>query len=102
MTNLIEIELVFASAERQRLLAIQVDEGATVAELISQSGIDQDFPDESIDDLAVGIWGKLVGRDHIVRDGDRIELYRPLQIDPREARRQLARAGRTMGTTADS
>ena len=102
MTNRIEIELVFASAERQRLFSIQVDEGATVAELISQSGIDQDFPDESIDDLAVGIWGKLVGRDHIVRDGDRIELYRPLQIDPREARRQRARAGRTMGTTADS
>ena len=102
MANPIEIELVFASAGRQRLFSIQVDEGATVAELISQSGIDQDFPDESIDDLAVGIWGKLVGRDHIVRDGDRIELYRPLQIDPREARRQLARAGRTMGTTADS
>jgi putative ubiquitin-RnfH superfamily antitoxin RatB of RatAB toxin-antitoxin module len=102
MTDQIEIELVYASAERQRLLSIQADKGATVAEVISRSAIDQDFPDEDIDDFAVGIWGKLVGRDHIVRDGDRIELYRPLQIDPREARRQLARAGRTMGTKADS
>jgi len=102
MTDLIEIELVLASAERQRLLSIQVSEGLTVAEVISQSGVEQEFPDEHIDDLAVGIWGKLVGRNHIVRDGDRIELYRPLQIDPREARRQLARAGRSMGTPADS
>ena len=102
VTDVIEVELVFASATRQRLLSIQADEGATVAEVISRSGIDQDFPDEKIDDLAVGIWGKLVDRDYIVRDGDRIELYRPLQIDPREARRQLALAGRTMGTGADS
>lgn len=102
MANLIEIELVFASAERQRLLAIQAGAGVTVAEVISQSGIDLYFPGERIDELAVGIWGKLVGRDHIVRDGDRIELYRPLEIDPREARRQLASAGRTMGTPADS
>lgn len=97
MTDPIEIELVYVSATRQRLLSIQADAGATVAEVISQSDIDLDFPDENIDDLAVGIWGKLVDRDHIVRDGDRIELYRPLQIDPREARRQLALAGRTMG-----
>ena len=102
MTDRIEVELVFAGAERQRLISIQVGEGATVAEVISRSGIDQDFPDERIDKLAVGIWGKLVGRDHTVRDGDRIELYRSLQIDPREARRQLSRVGRTMGTPADS
>lgn len=101
MTDPIEIELVYASATRQRLLSIQADAGATVAEVISQSDIDLDFPDENIDDLAVGIWGKLVDRDHIVRDGDRIELYRPLQIDPREARRQLALAGRTMGKGVD-
>jgi putative ubiquitin-RnfH superfamily antitoxin RatB of RatAB toxin-antitoxin module len=101
VTDPIEIELVYASATRQRLLSIQADAGATVAAVLSQSDIDLDFPDENIDDLAVGIWGKLVDRDHIVRDGDRIELYRPLQIDPREARRQLALAGRTMGTGAD-
>jgi len=102
MAHQIEVELVFAGAKRQRLLSIQVDEGTTVAEVISRSGIDQDFPDECIAKLAVGIWGKLVGRDHTVRDGDRIELYRALQIDPREARRQLARVGLTMGTPADN
>jgi len=102
MATLIEIELVFASAKRQVLLAFQVTEGATVADVISQSDIHLEFPEEQIHELEVGVWGKRVGRDCVVRDGDRVEIYRPLQIDPREARRQLARAGRTMGMPPDS
>jgi len=102
MAKMIEVELVFAAADRQVLLAIQAGDGATVADVISQSGIHQEFPEERIHELEVGIWGKLVGRDHIVGDGDRIEIYRALRIDPREARRQLARAGRTMGMPEDS
>lgn len=102
MATLIEIELVFASAKRQVLLPIQVTEGATVADVISQSDIHLEFPEEQIHELEVGVWGRPVGRDSVVRDGDRVEIYRPLQIDPRDARRHLALAGRTMGMPPDS
>jgi putative ubiquitin-RnfH superfamily antitoxin RatB of RatAB toxin-antitoxin module len=50
--------------------------------------------------MQAGIWGRPVERDQAVSDGDRVELYRPLNMDPREARRRLAAAGRTMGSTA--
>lgn len=99
---MIDIELVLAAAERQVLLAMQVASGATVADVIEQSGIHLEFPEMRVGELEVGIWGKLVAGDYVVREGDRIEIYRPLRIDPREARRQLARAGRTMGEAAES
>lgn len=101
VTAPIEIELVLATRERQVLRTLQVNEGTTVADVITQSGIHKDFPDIDIDKLDVGIWGKRVGRDHVVTDGDRVEIYRHLAIDPREARRQLALAGLTMGKAAE-
>lgn len=99
---LINIEVVLATADRQVLAAIEVGAGATVADVISESRLHLEFPELPIEDLEVGVWGKPVARDHVVNDGDRVEVYRPLRIDPREARRQLARIGRTMGKTADS
>ncbi|MGI9222839.1 MAG: RnfH family protein [Woeseiaceae bacterium] len=102
MSKLIDVELVFATPDRQVLLAMQVASGATVADVIAQSGVHQEFPDVQLGELEFGIWGKLVAQDHVVHDGDRIEFYRPLNIDPREARRQLARAGRTMGEVKEN
>lgn len=93
MGERLAVEVVLATAERQVLLALVVDDGATVADVISQSGIESRFPDLAVDEMPVGIWGKLASRQTAVRQGDRIELYRPLEIDPREARRQRARAG---------
>ena len=99
---MIDVELVLATAERQVLLAMQVASGSTAADVIAQSGIHKEFPEVHAEELELGVWGKLVARDYVVQGGDRIELYRALRIDPREARRQLARAGRTMRETADS
>ena len=86
----VSVEVVFATAERQVLLALNVEAGASVADVIAQSGIEAGFPDVGMADMTVGIWGKLVPRDRTVSGGDRIELYRPLEVDPREARRQRA------------
>ena len=91
------VEVVFARPGKQVLLNVEIEAGATVAGVIAESGIGERFGAEDFDGLPVGIWGRVVDRDHEVRPGDRIEIYRPLVIDPREARRQLAEAGQTMG-----
>ena len=93
----LEIEVVFASCESQELKTVVVASGATVAEAIVASGLLQAFPDQDPNDLTVGVWGRVVAEDRVLRQGDRVELYRPLELDPREARRQLATLGRTMG-----
>jgi len=89
-------EVVVALADVQSITAVKLSSGATVRDALERSGIYDRFADEGLRKLPVGIWGKLVSPDQIVSNGDRIELYRPLQIDPKEARRRLADSGRTM------
>lgn len=81
------VEVVFALPDRQVLLAVEIAARATVAEVLAASGIARQFPEHDLDALQAGIWGRLVERSQSVRDGDRIELFRPLAMDPREARR---------------
>lgn len=92
-----QVELVFALRERQRLLRIALPEGGTVQQAIDRSGIAVQFPQIDFADLQAGVWGKPVPRDHALQAGDRVEIYRPLEIDPRETRRTLAAQGRLMG-----
>ena len=87
MNASISVELVFAAPERQRLSTVQVPEGATVGDVFAAGCLQTDFPGHALDELQAGIWGKPAGRDEPVRDGDRVEVYRPLRMDPREARR---------------
>ena len=87
------VEVVFALEERQVLLELKVEPGASVAQVIARSGIEGLFTAVDFASLEVGIWGRIVSREDMVRDGDRIEIYRPLQMDPREARRLRASAG---------
>jgi putative ubiquitin-RnfH superfamily antitoxin RatB of RatAB toxin-antitoxin module len=95
--NTIAIEVVYALPERQELIAVVIPVGTTVAEAIDQSGIARKFPGQDLSRCRLGIWGRLVDGDCALQDGDRIEIYRPLLIDPREARRQLAAEGKSMG-----
>ncbi len=96
-----EVEIVFALPDRQLLETVLVTAGETVLDVVAKSGLREAFPGYEIDGLAIGIWGRAAQRDQVVKEDDRIEIYRPLQLDPREARRQLALSGRTMGS-ADS
>lgn len=82
-----QVEVVFALPQRQELIEVAVEEGATVADVIRISRLSEAFPHEDLTALQAGIWGKPVARDQRVREGDRVELYRPLEIDPKEARR---------------
>ena len=87
-----QVEVVFALAEKQVLQAVELPDGATVADAIDASAIARQFPGVDVGDLQAGIWGRTVERACAVRDGDRVELYRPLEMDPREARRLRAEA----------
>ena len=91
MTDSIRVEVVFATPERQELVALHLRPGATVAEAIGESGLQKLFAEVDFDELQVGIWGRVADRSAELSDGDRVELYRPLAKDPRDARRELAR-----------
>ncbi len=99
MPDPIAVEVVFGRPESQTLVALSLQQGATVASAIAGSGLAAKYPEETFADLAVGIWGRVAARDCILKDGDRVEIYRPLQLEPREARRRLAQMGLTMRET---
>lgn len=93
---LCHIELVHPLANEQALLALQVSSGTTVAQAIEQSGLLQQYPSLKGQALRVGIFAKPCPLWHLVKDGDRIEIYRPLCIDPKSARRfRAAKKART-------
>ena len=94
----IQVEIVFATADEQRLSVLTVPADATIADVIAMSALAEHFPEHDLGAMRVGVWGHPADRSQAVSDGDRIEIYRPLEIDPRVARRQLAAAGRTMGS----
>jgi putative ubiquitin-RnfH superfamily antitoxin RatB of RatAB toxin-antitoxin module len=95
----IEVEIVFALSDQQDMRTVEVESGATVADVLTKSGLLDAFPEHDITALTPGIWGRAVESGHPVKQGDRVEFYRPLEIDPREARRRLALSGRTMGNS---
>ncbi len=95
--DLIDVELVFASAEQQVLLKTKVVDGITAREAINRSELAAKFPDFDFAQCPLGIWGRAVADTQPVRQGDRVEAYRQLLRDPRDARRELALAGRSMG-----
>lgn len=93
----IRIEIVFATRDKQVLLSVVVPEGITAAEAISESALSKEFPDTELSNCPMGVWGKPVSANYRLVAGDRLEIYRPLQQDPRDARRELATQGRSMG-----
>ena len=101
MPENINVEVVFASSADQELVSVSLQNGATVADAIALSAIAKKFPAEDLDAMRTGIWGHIVDRSAIVKDGDRVEIYRPLLRDPRDARRELAQSGLTMREAAD-
>ncbi|MGB5245227.1 MAG: RnfH family protein [Woeseia sp.] len=101
MKNSLQIEVVYAEPARQALIDLSLDDGATVADALKASGIAEKFPDVDFALAELGIWGRRVDRSQRLQDGDRLEIYRPLQMDPRDARRQLALHGRAMGQKDD-
>jgi putative ubiquitin-RnfH superfamily antitoxin RatB of RatAB toxin-antitoxin module len=97
MPDKMAVDVVYAAEDEQFLVPVSVHCGATVQDALDASGLTARFPGHRLDELECGIWGEVAERSRPLRAGDRVELYRPLAMDPREARRQLALSGRTMG-----
>ena len=88
------VEVVYATPERQMLYALDVEAGATVRDAIERSGVLSAFPEIDLARNRVGIFGKLAALSTPLRDDDRVEILRPLEADPKEARRKRAARGR--------
>ncbi len=94
----LRVEIVYALRDDQLLIALEVEEGASAREAVDRSGILQRYPEIAIAPGHIGIFGKVVEPDTRLRDGDRVEIYRPLIADPKRARRERAeRRKRTRG-----
>lgn len=92
----IKIEVVYANPEAQQLISLEVPEHCTVLQAIQFSGILKQFPEINLSQNKVGIFGKIVELNALVSEGDRVEIYHPLLIDPKEARKSRAKKQKTL------
>ncbi|GAA6135938.1 RnfH family protein [Oceaniserpentilla sp. 4NH20-0058] len=92
MSQLIKVEVAYATPEKQQIIALDVTQGTTVFQAAQQSGICDVFPEIQLEDAKIGIFGKAVRnpKEEVLRDADRVEIYRPLIIDPKAARANRA------------
>ena len=94
---MLDVEVAYALPDRQLIIPVQVPPGTTVLEAVLLSGITDRFADLDPQLCKLGIFGTVVDPGQSLREGTRIEIYRPLRADPKEVRRQLAILGKTMG-----
>ena len=87
MVDEINIEVVYALPDRAAIVDLTLAADSTIEQAIIASGLLQRFPDISLSQQKVGIFGQIVALDKTLTDGDRVEIYRPLQQDPMTARR---------------
>ncbi len=95
-TEKIHIEVVYALPHEQTLLKLDVPVGTSIAEGVKLSGILNKHPEIDPEKCKLGIFGKLSKADVVLRERDRIEIYRPLIADPKEVRRKRAEEGKAM------
>jgi putative ubiquitin-RnfH superfamily antitoxin RatB of RatAB toxin-antitoxin module len=88
------VEVAYARPDEQVLISIELPEGATVEQALIMSGIKERFPEIDIATAKVGIFGKLSSLSASLRDGDRVEVYRPLIADPKVQRKRRCRPGK--------
>ena len=90
MLEEIMVEVAYALPEEQVIISIKVPTKSDVKQAIKKSGIQKKFPNIDLSKNKVGIFGKKTTLDHTLNDRDRIEIYRPLILDPKEMRRKRA------------
>jgi len=95
----IRIEVACALPEFQEILEVLVPEGTTARSALQHSGLMKAFPQIDPEHCSLGVFGQVVEDSYRLKAQDRLEVYRPLQQDPREARRRLAALGQTIGSS---
>lgn len=94
------VEVVYALPESQAIIRVEYRDGMTALDAVRLSGLAELFDDIEPKHVALGVFGVGVPSDYVLAAGDRVEICRPLQADPREMRRNLAAHGRVMGGTS--
>lgn len=97
MSAMINIEVTYALPDKQTLLSLSVEDNTNVEQAIAQSGILSMHSDIDLDQNKVGIWYKTCKLSSALKDGDRIEIYRPLIADPKEVRKLRAQKAKEEG-----
>lgn len=92
----INVEVAYATQQEQVILELVVDNGTTVAQVLAESKIEQRFSEIDLSTQKVGIFSKPCPMNTVLRAGDRVEIYRPLQADPKAMRKKRAAEGKTM------
>ncbi len=105
--DLITVEVAYALPHKQKIIALLVEPGTTALDAVKRSKITDHFPDLDIASAKMGIFGQSLGTKgleaadkHVLHAGDRVEIYRPLASDPKEARRK--RADKAVDATNDN
>ncbi len=92
----IDVEVAYALPHEQVILEVTINLGGTVGDAITHSGILATYPEIDLAVNKVGVFGKITKMSAVLREGDRVEIYRPLIADPKEVRRQRAAEGKRM------
>ena len=82
----IRVEVAYAMPARQHIVELAMEQGATAADALRQSGILDLYPELGGNNSPLGIHGRVLPPDTLLREGDRVEVYRPLTVDPKAAR----------------
>ena len=90
----LQVEVAYAQPQRAIVKIFCLAPGSRVADALRLAALDADFRGVDLDNAAVGIFGRVTQSDHPLKDGDRIEIYRPLTADPKTARRARAKSAR--------
>ncbi|MCO4800345.1 MAG: RnfH family protein [Colwelliaceae bacterium] len=96
-TNQMKIEVVYGTPTEQELLLVDVSEGSSIEQVIKSSGILESFSEIDLKINKVGIWNRTAKLTDLVKDLDRIEIYRPLIADPKEVRKRRAEKAKEEG-----
>ena len=86
----ITVEVAYAKPEKQSIISIQVKPGTTLIEAIKLSGMLEQFPEIDLAEAKFGVFSKISPPETVLRERDRVEIYRPLIADPKESRRKRA------------
>jgi putative ubiquitin-RnfH superfamily antitoxin RatB of RatAB toxin-antitoxin module len=91
------VEVVYATPQAQRVVTLSWQDGLTAGEALRRSGLLEEFPEIGQRPLVLGLFGLRVEPDRLLRQGERVEVCRPLERDPRALRRELLKQGQVMG-----
>ena len=96
MSETISVEVVYPLPQKQEIFTVRLAAGASVRQAIEASGVLQKYPEIDLSKNKLGVFAKMAKPDAVLRDKDRVEIYRPLIADPKEVRKQRAAEGKVM------